>query len=282
MELGQWFRKRYDGFLSQNYNESELLVYSSYVNRTKVSAKYNLAGLYPDEPFGSIPIQVASSSILSSEEFCVKLIFLLAKTVFTDEHYKNIQSENAELYTYLSEMTGSLDLGLIGVYSLRDTLFVENEHNLTLPEWTNGIFPEKLDPIAAAAFALLGYTVEIQQLMSGHLLNEAIERFVNIVNGEDLQKFVIYSGHDANIAGLLSVFGTYAPPFLINYADTIIFELRNNSLGPYVNIFYKSRDGINPIELEDCGVACLLDDFRSSLLNVTITHTEWLKKCYLP
>lgn len=44
--LGQYIRKRYNGFLSPIYSPYEIFYRSSDYNRTLVSAQANLAGLY--------------------------------------------------------------------------------------------------------------------------------------------------------------------------------------------------------------------------------------------
>lgn len=45
--LGQFLRKRYDGFISKDYSPYEIQVQSSDVDRALMSASTNLAGLYP-------------------------------------------------------------------------------------------------------------------------------------------------------------------------------------------------------------------------------------------
>ncbi|KAK9754259.1 Histidine phosphatase superfamily (branch 2) [Popillia japonica] len=48
--LGKWLRKRYDGFLPANYSEKDILIRSTDVDRTLMSAEASLAGLYPPQP----------------------------------------------------------------------------------------------------------------------------------------------------------------------------------------------------------------------------------------
>lgn len=49
-QLGQYIRKRYEGFLSTAYNPDEIYVQSSDFERTIRSAMANMGGLYPPLP----------------------------------------------------------------------------------------------------------------------------------------------------------------------------------------------------------------------------------------
>lgn len=46
-ELGRYLRHRYDGYLGKKYNQKELYVTSSDMDRTIMSLESNLAGLFP-------------------------------------------------------------------------------------------------------------------------------------------------------------------------------------------------------------------------------------------
>ena len=86
-ELGQWLRKRYSGFLNDQYNVDEIYVRSTDVDRTLMSAESNLAGLYPpvkrwnaDINWQPIPVHTVPQSedaLLSSHAECPRLMVLI-------------------------------------------------------------------------------------------------------------------------------------------------------------------------------------------------------------
>lgn len=67
-QLGQYIRKRYEGFLNKEYNTDEIYVMSSDKDRTIQSAMANMAGLYPPLTFNDpreqfVPVHSLSYAI---------------------------------------------------------------------------------------------------------------------------------------------------------------------------------------------------------------------------
>ena len=53
---------------------------------------------------------------------------------------------------------------------LCDTLFIEQLNNLTLPNWTKEVYPEKMLPVAEYSFTLPAKTKLLQKLKIGKLV----------------------------------------------------------------------------------------------------------------
>lgn len=74
--------------------------------------------------------------------------------LYKSEKLKIINRENADLYDYLSKNTGSNISTILKIESLYNTLQIQELNNLTLPEWTKAVYPEKMKTIASLALAL--------------------------------------------------------------------------------------------------------------------------------
>lgn len=104
---------------------------------------------------------------------------------------------------------------------------------MSLPEWTNEIFPAYQDNItflSAFSFKMLSYTQEMIRLKGGPLLKEMIENMKNktLPLADQRRKFYMYSAHDTTVATLLNtldVFELHSPP----YTAMVIMELYLNT-----------------------------------------------------
>ena len=134
LELGRWLRQRYTDWLSPTYNRAEVVVRSTDVDRTLMSALSNLAGLFPpqgdqvwDEGLAWQPIPVHTvpqdeDYLLSSHAHCPRYTCMdyhvsfirqtgsrfeeLQKEIEFGDWMKDIYTQNRELFEYISLNTG--------------------------------------------------------------------------------------------------------------------------------------------------------------------------------
>ncbi|XP_044260895.1 prostatic acid phosphatase-like [Tribolium madens] len=287
-QLGQWLRQRYGGFLSPHYSERDFYIRSTDVDRTLMSAEANLAGLYPPKadqvwdptlPWQPIPVHTTpelEDNLLAMKKYCPKYNSLLTQ-LFKTEFFLNISRENRDLYAYLSKNSGAQIASLESLEYLYNTLYIESLNKFVLPDWTSGVYPEKMAPWARFSFATQCYTEELARLKTGPLFNEIVEHFRNATKNDGFRKFLVFSGHDVTIANVLNTMGAFeyhCPP----YASTIMFELRRNS-SFYLNIFYKNSTQVQKIALKGCDFDCDFDDFIRILKPVLITRKQWDLEC---
>ena len=88
----------------------------------------------------------------------------------TSPEMKHYNEEHADLYRYISEQSGTSihDPDTLG--DLYDILFIEDMNNLTLPNWTQAVYPDKMISIVAYAFTIPAKTKLLQKLKMGKLV----------------------------------------------------------------------------------------------------------------
>ena len=117
LELGRWLRQRYTDWLSPTYDRAEVVIRSTDVDRTLMSALSNLAGLFPpqgeqvwDEELAWQPIPVHTvpqdeDYLLSSHAHCPRFEEL-QKEIESGEWMRDIYTSNRDLFEYVSLNAG--------------------------------------------------------------------------------------------------------------------------------------------------------------------------------
>ena len=146
-QLGQWLRQRYEGFLSTEYSREEIVIRSTDTDRTLMSALSNLAGLFPPDgnqtwspslAWQPIPVHTVPQEedyLLSSHADCPRFT-QLQEEIEKGEWMLRIYRNNQQLFEFISNKSGTNITDIVKLDYVYDSLLIESENNLTLPEWT--------------------------------------------------------------------------------------------------------------------------------------------------
>lgn len=268
-----------------------MYVRSTDVDRTLMSAQANLAGFYPpkgndvwNKDFNWQPIPVhttleSKDELLAAKKPCDAYEKNL-KLLFQSEEFKMLDEQYKPLYDYLTVSTGEPIESLEDVEYLYSCLRIEDIHDYALPEWTRGVYPEKLYPISALSFASRTYTPQLARLKSGPLLKEILTHFINKTLGLLEQNYWVYSAHDTTVANMLNTLGLFKPMGYHNpsFRAAVLFELRQIDSDYHVQIFYKNTTAEpKALDIPGCGVSCpLLKMFE---IYEQVLPIDWDEEC---
>jgi len=276
-ELGQWIRQRYDGFVSGNYSNEEILVRSTDVDRTLMSAQSNLAGMYPphgywqwntDLAWQPIPVHTLPQEedyLLSSHATCPRFDQLVEE-VKVGKFMRDLYIDNREMFEYISNNAGINITDIVQLDYIYDTLLIEDIYGMDLPVWTKKVFPGgKFKELRDLSFTVDTYSQELKRLKGGPFIKEMIQHFDSVVDKTLFppnRKVFMYSGHDTTVSSILNtlgVFNTIAPP----YASMVIVELfeREEFL---VQVSYRNETTPLPhlLTIPGCATLCPLSQFK--------------------
>ncbi|XP_066149409.1 venom acid phosphatase Acph-1-like [Euwallacea fornicatus] len=277
--LGTLLRTRYDKFLGEIYIPEAVLARSTDFERTKISVLLALAGLYPpsetqkwNEKINWLPIPYEYEKgrldhmLKRPNTYCPRYMKELDEALQSDETLTYLKA-NRNTFQYITNHTGKPINKLQDVFQIYQTLTAEKTMNLTLPEWTEKVYPEKITELAAKQCEVENSNDVLKKLNGGRSLQKVIKDMVAKTEGSlhpHERKIFLYSGHENNVVNVLSslnLFKTHFP----SYSSAVLIELHylRTRQDYAVKVLYV-RDVFNsPEELTvpGCEVLCPLNSF---------------------
>ncbi|CAH0553077.1 unnamed protein product [Brassicogethes aeneus] len=277
--LGKYFRKYYGQFLGETYSEKDIFVRSTDYIRTRMSAQLVMTGLFPPKykqtwhpeiNWQPIPIDYklrTADDFLHRRHNCP---FFETATEAMDniiEIKKKYIEPHSELFEFLRKESG---LSIKNPYALLQFYFIlntESEMNLTLPKWTNSIFPDKIYKLSVAAYEYQNFIPEVRKINSGYLFKKILqdaETKMTDTENKKSYKALFYSGHEITIGFMLNALGVDQNS-IPKYSSALIFELRKKNNSYFIKLRYRKNINDNePMNLKvpGCDTLCPIEQFK--------------------
>ena len=278
--LGQWIRKKYDHFLNKYYSVYDLYVRSTDVDRTLMSVQTNLLGVYPPtenetwnkavawQPIPVHTVPADEDMLLKLEATCPQADIEM-NNVLNSEKIQAILEEHKELLQYLSDNSEDKIKTIRDVAYLYDSLYIEKSRNLTLPSWTDKIYPEKIKAISEYSFAITSFSDKLRRLRGGPLLSDIIQKMEAVKTKKDTKQMYMYSAHDTTVSMFLCTLGVFDLQIPC-YAMAVMVELHEESGKYFVQVAVKNDTYGNEdhiLTIPGCKPKCPLSDFEKLLHN---------------
>ncbi|CAF0875929.1 unnamed protein product [Rotaria sp. Silwood1] len=271
--LGGYLRNRYESLLSTNYTPSEVVVRSTDVDRTLMSAQSNLVGLYPIHnitndkvPIQPIPIHTVSIHLdfLLGQNDCPRYDQLEDEVDQSDE-VKKMNEYYAPFFKKLEEWTNMTNITVYNAWDIADTIFVEHIYNKA-PAWADEAVRQNLSDINDLAFHFLYENNDTKRIRGGPLVQDIWLNMNDSVHGKSFHKVKMYSAHDTTVSPVLSFLGINYP-HQPQYASAIFIDLYQQNSTYFVKVEYLNVTDSNtsyPYLLNGCqAYNCPFDNFTS-------------------
>ncbi|MFZ2957561.1 MAG: histidine phosphatase family protein [Candidatus Ozemobacteraceae bacterium] len=279
-QLGKKLRARYvDAYklLPWRYRANSMYVLSTSVNRTLMSAQSLLAGLYPDGtgprlsnrapalpnfhqpiPIFTIPPKV-ENIINPEQEDPERVQQLIAKYAFTQPEWIKKNKELAADFKRWSRILGVEIKDMNDFLVPGDNVYCMSLHGVPLPRELKKEDLDKMIKVKMNACAIRFVPKELGRHMASGFMKTLSSDMQAVVDGKQKHKYILYSGHDDSILGIMSYLNKPLennPP----YASHIEFELYQDGSNYFVKTFYNWE----PVRLTDKNREILsLQEFQS-------------------
>ena len=288
-DVGQWIRREYGAIIGNKFESATTLVRSSYADRCIMSAQALLASLFvpsPEDMFlpglAWTPVPVHSiprnlDKLITVKAPCPRLEEAL-KQAYLDEARRS-NGKMDKYYKELTEHTGQNISTITDVEFLYNTLEIEEQHGLQLPEWTRKFYNNEMREIATRSLAIFTDSTIQKRLLGGPLLKEILSHMEE--TRTDSKRSYFYSAHDITIVNVLRTMGFTNELFKPDYGATLIFELHlTNNADQEVKALYLNNTETriaHSLEIPNCTSPCLLQNLKQVWHEVI--PNDWDAEC---
>ncbi|KRT82176.1 Phosphatase [Oryctes borbonicus] len=277
-DIGTSLRKRYGKFFGNIYNHSKIEARSSAFARTRMSCELVMASMFqPTESEEWNPelkwqptlcdyVPAEEDYVLLSERNCN--VLPLKRAEIEKDRIIGVFANYKEFFEYLSNHSGMEITTPADVTPLYDILRCQNEMGMRLPNWTHSVFPDPMANLSILDWDYFVKTNDLKRLAGGILLKTIVDRTnEKILHNPEYEdkKVYIYSGHDSNIAPILSILNIYDSK-IMPYGETIMIEVHRINKKFIVKVYLQDSDAWSPryMPLPDCTKNCTLYKFIKS------------------
>ncbi|XP_003700180.1 venom acid phosphatase Acph-1 [Megachile rotundata] len=288
--IGTMLRERYNQYFGPDYWPEKIYARSTYIPRTQLSLQLVLAGLFPPSEKQTwnpqLPwIPAATFSVPYEDD---NLLFPHHCPRYREEYDKFLRQKNVQdivgkyrnVMNYLSKHSGKAVNTTSAVTYMYNLLKEQAAQNLSLPKWTETVYPTPMKEIIALDFKLRSYTRTLKRLNGGLLLRKMIEDIKTYQMGKlepyDRKAF-LFSAHEMNVAAVVRALGLDEPS-VPAYGATVILETLRDKKGSYyvrVLLWTGVSEQLIIETIPGCVELCPFDQFLSIVKDVIPRDDEY-------
>ncbi|XP_076663454.1 venom acid phosphatase Acph-1 [Andrena cerasifolii] len=288
--IGTMLRQRYDRYFGTDYWPEKIYARSTDVPRTQLSLQLVLAGLFPPSEKQTwnphLPWIPASTFFVPYE--ADNLLFPHYCPRYKEEYSRFLRQPSTQdmlnkyknVMNYLTQHSGKVVNTTSAVTYLYNLFKEQAAQNLSLPKWTESVYPAPMKEILALDFKLRSYTRTLKRLNGGILLRKMIEDIQAYKAGKlepyDRKAF-FFSGHEMNVAAVAKAL-ELDEPVIPAYGSTIILETLRDKKGTYyVRVLFWTgvTEQIVIETIPGCTELCPFDQFLDVVKDVMPRDDEY-------
>ncbi|XP_076163394.1 venom acid phosphatase Acph-1 [Ptiloglossa arizonensis] len=288
--IGTMLRERYDRYFGPDYWPEKIYARSTEVPRTQLSLQLVLAGLFPpsEKQIWNPRLRWIPTATFFVPYEDDNLLFPHHCPRYQEEYSKFLQQPSTQdivnkyknVMNYLTQHSGKVINTTSAVTYLYNLLKEEASQNLTLPKWTESVYPTPMKEILALDFRLRSDTRTLKRLNGGLLLRKMVEDIEAYKAGKlepyDRKAF-LFSAHEMNVAAVARVLDL-DEPVVPAYGSTLILETLRDKKGTYyVRVLFWSgvSEQLTIETIPGCAELCPFEKFLVIVSDLVPSNDEY-------